>query len=153
MLILFLSVSLALGFFSSLENVFFTHPPFYYNIFLPNDLLRSIEFIEKHTTSSHGVLAGQNISSLLPAFTNARVLLGRLDAYPDYEKVKSEVDDIYFRRIPDTQILLRLKTWHVKYILFGLDHIGYETFVGKGKIEGIDEVFESGDIVIAEVKN
>lgn len=151
-LILFLSVSLAFGFSYSLKNVFFSRLPFYYNIFLPKDLLTSIEFIKNNTNSSHTVIAGQNISSLIPAFTPARAVLGRLDAYPDYEKVKSEVDDIYFRRIPDNQILIRLKTWHVKYILFGLDHISYEAFAGKGKIEGVDEVGRSGDIVIAEVK-
>lgn len=151
-LILFLSVSLAFGFSYSLKNVFFYQLPFYYNIFLPKDFLSGIEFIKKNTASSDVVLAGQNIASIIPAFTDARVVLGRLDAYPDYEKVKSEVDDIYFRRIPDNQILLRLKTWHVKYILFGLDHIGYDTFLGKGEIEGIGEVWRSGNIVIAEMR-
>lgn len=151
-LIFLLSLSLALGFSYSLKNVFSYQLPFYYNIFLPKDLLTSIEFIQNNTNSSHTILAGQNISSLLPAFTDARVVLGRLDAYPDYEKVKSEADDIYFRRIADNQILIRLKTWHVKYILFGLDHIGYDTFLGKGEIEGIEEVWRSGNIVIAEVR-
>lgn len=152
-LIFLLSLSLALGFSHSLKNVFFYQLPFYYNIFLPKDFLSSIEFIKKNTTSSDVVLAGQNIASIIPAFTPARVVLGRLDAYPDYEKVKSEADDIYFRRIADNQILIRLKTWHVKYILFGLDHIGYDTFLGKGEIEGVDEVWRNGNIVIAEVKN
>lgn len=124
----------------------------YYNVYLPNDLIGALGFISRHTRSRSTVLAGENISNLIPAFSDNQTVLGRSDAYPNYGQVKSQVDDVFLRRLPDDAIFRKLDEWNVQYILFGLDHIGYGEFTKKGEIDGIKKVFTSGSIVVAEVK-
>ena len=77
---------------------------------------------------------------------------GRKDAYADYNAVTNQVHDIYLRRIDDNKILDRLKQWRVQYVIFGIDHVGYGNFLGKGEIQGLKKVFEEGDIVLVEVE-
>jgi hypothetical protein len=147
----FIVISLSLGFIFSIKDVFELKFANYYNVFLPNDLTLAVEYIKTHTRPNSTVLAGGNISNLIPAFTNNHVVLGREDAYPSYQEMKDKVSQIYFRTIEDGQILERLKEWRVQYMIFGIDNIGYNEFIKKGKIAGIEEVFHAGNVVVAEV--
>ncbi len=151
-LITILMVSLGLGITYSVGSAFSYKYNNYYNVFLPKELVSAIDFIHKNSRKSSTILAGENLSNMLPSVISNRVVWGRKDAYADYNAVTNQVHDIYLRRIDNNKILDRLKQWRVQYIIFGIDHVRYDEFLAKGKINGIKEVFRSEDVVVGEVQ-
>lgn len=153
LIIVFLTISTTVGVVYSVQDIYGSYKFHnYYNVFVPDNLSKAIKYINSHTRKDTTVIAGENVSNLLPAFTGNHVVLGRLDAYSDYSLMKNQVGEIYFRQIDDNALLKRLDSWNVQYIIFGIDQINYNEFVKKGNIGRIVKVFESGDITLAEVK-
>lgn len=151
-IILFLIFSLAGGLVFSTTDVFGFVGGNYYNVYLPDNLIRAIDYMDKSGIGKKTVVAGENISNLIPAYTDFHVVNGRRDAYPDYTQMLEQVNDVYLRRINDTQLIRRLRDWNVKYILFGIDHVGYDQFIEKGEISGMVPVFSSGNITVGEFR-
>lgn len=151
-IILFLFITTISGIIYSFSDVFWSYQYHnYYNVFIPDNLSQAMKYINNHTRKNSTVIAGENISNIIPAFTDNTVVLGRLDAYQDYGSIKQQVDQIYLRRISDEKIMERLNDWKVQYIVFGLDQLSYQEFIKKGSIDRIKKVFESGEIILAEV--
>lgn len=150
-IVVFLVVSLSLGFIYSFGDVYGQKFVNCYNVFLPKELLEVIDYLKQNSRSFSTVLAGENISNLIPAFANNHVVLGRQDAYANYEDVKKKVGEIYLRQITDREIANRLASWNVQYLIFGLDQAGYEEFLKKGEVDFIKKAFTAGNIVVAEV--
>lgn len=151
MMVVFLVVSLSLGFVYSFGDVYGQKFVNYYNVFLPKELLEAIDYLKQNSHSFSTVLAGENISNLIPAFANNHVVLGRQDAYANYEDVEKKVGEIYLRQITDEEIFKRLRSWNVQYLIFGLDQVGYEEFLKKGTIPQLRQVYKAGNISVVEV--
>ncbi len=151
-IILFLFITTISGIIYSISDVFWSYQYHnYYNVFIPDNLSKAMKYINSHTRKNSTVIAGENISSLIPAFTDNIVVLGRLDAYQDYGSIKQQVDQIYLRKISDEDIIGRLNNWNVQYIVFGIDQISFQEFIKKGSIDRIKKVFESGEIAVVEL--
>jgi len=150
-LLLFLIASLFLGGIFSVQDIFKRQYVNYYNVFLPNDLIAAIAYINSHTRTNSTILAGENISNLIPAFLDNHVVLGREDVWANYEQIKNKVSRIFLRETEDGQIISQLKDWRVQYLIFGLDQVGYEAFLKKGTIPQLKSVYKAGDISVVEV--
>lgn len=93
----------------------------YYNVFIPNDFIDALRFLETKTISESVVLTGEYMSAVIPAFTHNRVILGRADVVSDYD-VKLRGLYAMFNGHPDeVQVKKYLDTYHIAYVLFGVD--------------------------------
>jgi hypothetical protein len=119
-------------------------------VFLPDNLVAAFSHIENKGRIKATIIAGENVSNLIPAFLDRHAVNGRRDAYPDYTWMIEQVNDIYFRRITDAEIYKRLENWNVQYIIFGIDHIEFNNFVQKGELARIKPVYTDREITVGE---
>jgi hypothetical protein len=147
--VLFLLISNFGGIWVSYKDVFGFKPTFYYNVFLPKDLEKALDFVDKNDARNMTVLAGENVSNLVPVFTDMHAANGRRDAHADWVKSIAEVDEMMTRKLSDGELSAKMDAWRVKYLIFGIDHITIEEFMKKGDFP-VKEVFRSGNVVVGE---
>jgi hypothetical protein len=110
---------------TTISDSFDWKQPGYYNVFIPNDFIDALSYLEKYTPSESVVLTGQYMSAVIPAFTHNRVILGRGDVVWDYT---SKLQGMYamFNGHPDeASVRSYLHRYHITYVLFGVDTPGY----------------------------
>ncbi len=95
--------------------------PGYYNVFIPDDFLSALTYLETRTSAESVVLTGEYMSDVIPAFTHNRVILGRSDVVTDYD---TKLQGMYtvFGGHPDPVFVYNyLKKYRISYVLFGTD--------------------------------
>lgn len=123
--------------------------PSYYNVFIPNDFIDALTYLNTYTPQESVVLTGEYMSAVIPAFTHNRVILGRGDITNDYD---SKLQGMYamFGPSPDASSILEyLRRYHISYVLFGVD-----TPVYAGpylEYSFLQPVFTKGLVVITKV--
>lgn len=134
---------------TTITDSFVWKQPGYYNVFIPNDFIDALTYLNTHTPDESVVLTGEYMSAVIPAFTHNRVIVGRGDVTNDYD---AKLQGMYavFSPTPDANaIQAYLTRYHVSYVLFGVDTPSY-AFPYTG-YPFLQPVFSKGAVVIVKV--
>ncbi|OGG13454.1 hypothetical protein A2773_00405 [Candidatus Gottesmanbacteria bacterium RIFCSPHIGHO2_01_FULL_39_10] len=105
---------------SSLQKEITMFPPYIYNLYIPTDILKGIDWLDKNSPPEAVVLSGGYFGNVIPAFSHNKVVYGHKDA--TYQaSLKHEEMLIFFSQndIPKAkEILLK---YRVSYIFYSLD--------------------------------
>ena len=94
-----------------------------FTAYMPDSLLRTFTFLNRQTPKNSVILAGEQVSFMIPAFTQDKVVIGQGDSVANYADRVSQVRTDYYgydQGYPDGLITFA-KSHRVSYILFGVD--------------------------------
>jgi hypothetical protein len=121
-----------------------------FNVFIPDDLSAAFRFIENSTSPDSMILAGTAVSSMVPAFTDARVFVGADSSTPDFYGKQAQMIAVFQGTPGEADLHAYLRGNHINYIVFGIDSPGWEDSPYNG-VSFLREVFASGPVRIIRV--
>jgi len=133
----------------TIEDSFFWKQYTYFNVFIPNDVLSAFEYLDSGTPKESVVFGGDLISSMIPAFTHNRVVIGRGDVVDDYPERIQGMQDFFQLHLPPDAMKRYIDRYHVTYILFGID--GPNFTAPFTDFSYLRSVFRSGNIDVVQV--
>jgi hypothetical protein len=92
-----------------------------YNVFIPDDYMDVLSYLEQHTPAQSVVLSGEYISMVIPAFTHNRTIVGRQDVTADYGEKLAGLQQIFGFYPEVSAVQTYLSRYHIAYVIFGLD--------------------------------
>ncbi len=92
-----------------------------YNVFVPNSFIRILDWLEKNEPLEVVVLSGDYMSSMIPAFTRHRVVIGKSDAAPDYFEKQRLAFALFDDKLTQGEAYDFLHRYGVSYIIYGGD--------------------------------
>lgn len=120
--------------------------PWHINAYIPNSAMRTFEILDNKTPPESVVLASETVSTMIPAFTHNRVLLGRDDVAPDYYEKREKAFAMLDGRFTQEEAKQFLKDYNVSYILFGLD--AHQFFDTKNTVFPFLKIFYQDEAII-----
>ena len=108
-------------FVSEIHEAVVTAHPEHFNEYIPSGLMQTFSYLNSSTPAESMVLAGENLSAMVPAFTHNRVLIGEDSASTNYTEKVSATISFFQGTMTPTDALTFLKKYHIRYILFGMD--------------------------------
>ena len=121
-----------------------------YNIYAPKPLMNAFKYLEKMTLDQSVILSGEFVSSMVPAFSHNRTILGRDDCAPDYYTKQPLAFDFLNGKMDQTQAKAFLNKYSVAYILFGADTHKFED-LPYGGYPFLKKVFRDGSVIVVKV--
>ncbi|MDO8451691.1 MAG: hypothetical protein Q7S76_02370 [bacterium] len=100
--------------------------PNYYNAYVPNPAIHAFAFLDTETDVNSVVLSGEYVSSMIPAFTQNRVILGRGDASLSYLDKREQTFAFVDGRMNEEDARRFLKMYGISHIVFGIDTLEFE---------------------------
>lgn len=134
---------------SSLQKELHAFPTYVYNLYIPQDILTAINWLDQNSPSESVVLAGGYFGNIIPGFSHNRVVYGHKDAtYSPNTKHNETL--IFFSQQDITKAKLILSQYHVSYIFFSLDTDPPQNkFI---KALNLHKVYENNNVKIFQVK-
>ncbi len=94
--------------------------PFYYNLFIPNDIKDGMNWLDKFTPKESVVLSGGFFGNIIPAFAHNRVVYGHpANTFQPDKKMKDT--DIFFAQNDLREAKNILSKYHVNYVFYSKD--------------------------------
>lgn len=95
--------------------------PYYYNHYIPNEVLDGIKWLDTYTPKESVVLAGGYFGSIIPAYSHNRVVYGH-PANTYKAAVKSQETDLFFSQKDASLSAEILRKYNVSYVFYALDN-------------------------------
>lgn len=147
----FMILFAALPWYTAIANSIEWKKPGYYNVFIPDDFIQAMDYLDKHSPSESVVLTGEYMSSVIPAFTHNRVLLGRGDVVLDYGQKLQGMYTVFGPKPDETFVRKYLTEYRVSYIIFGTDTPGFAA--PYTSFPFLRPVFTSGPVTVVAVQH
>ncbi len=139
----------ALPWQTTIADSFTWKQPGYYNVFIPNDFIDAMNYLELHTQSESVVLTGEYMSAVIPAFTHNRVILGRGDVVSDYGAKLRGMYAVFGPNPEPIFIKKYLDTYRISYVIFGTDTPSFDPLYSKFPF--FQPIFSKGNVTVAKV--
>ncbi|MBI3379686.1 hypothetical protein HY029_02955 [Candidatus Gottesmanbacteria bacterium] len=105
---------------TSFQTELARYSPYYYNLYIPNEALDGIKWLDTYTPKESVVLAGGYFGAIIPAFSHDRVVYGHpANTYRSAEK--SETVNLFFAQNDVNKAAQIIKRYNVSYIFYGPD--------------------------------
>lgn len=124
--------------------------PNYYNVYIPRSAMRALEYLDTKTPPESIVLSGEYVSSMIPAFTHNRVILGRGDASRTYLDKRKRAFDFVDGKLDQNEARQFLSDYRILYILWGVDTRSFKQLPSDVK-SLLQEVFHDESVYITRV--
>lgn len=123
-----------------------TPPQQYDNMYIPQDYLKAVSYMDSHSPRYTPVLAPWSAAPYIPAVSFLRVYMGHETATDDFPRKWKEVESFYRATIPMEEARQLVRTNHLVYVLWDATHLapGYDTF--------LDLEFTSGKVKAYRVR-
>lgn len=125
--------------------------PEYYNVFIPQDFLSALTYLERNTPQESVVLTGELMSSVIPAFTHNRVILGRGDVVTGYDQKLAGMYAMFGADPAPAAVRGYLNRYRVHYVIFGTDTPGFCPVYCTYPF--LKAVFYEGNVMVAKVSD
>lgn len=79
-------------------------------------------FFREHSEKWSVVLGGENFSTILPVYSDNKVLIGHPGTTPNFEQKLSFAKQVFWGQFPVDNLHKVLKKYKVKYIVFGIEN-------------------------------
>lgn len=122
-----------------------------YNVYIPNAAMHAFAFLDSEPLENV-VLSGEYMSSIIPAVTKHRVILGRDDNAPDYYAKRDRAFSFVSGKMSENEARIFLNDYRISSILFGVDTQPFE-LLPYSSFPFFKEVFREGLVSIIKVIN
>ncbi len=140
-----LAVYFSIPLYSSVRQEMQKNGPYYYNIYISNEVLAGISWLDLYTPAKSVVLSGGDFGSIIPAYTHNRVVYGhKAGTYNAIEKIQDV--NLFFSQKDKNLAWQILRRYGVSYVFYAAD----TDPPGKEFIESLplSKVFENNAVII-----
>jgi hypothetical protein len=122
----------------------------YFNLYMPNYLTQVFLYLKDKTPPDSIVLATPVVSSMVPAFSDNKVIIGHESTTRNFNQKKQDASVFFSGSLSLADMETYLLTNHIAYIIFGIDA---PTFIQTGYAVSshLQEVYRDGSISVVAV--
>lgn len=95
--------------------------PNLYNLYIPNSFLRTLVYLSAREPKNTVILSGDYMSSIIPAFTNFRTVIGKSDVNPNYTEMSQRTYDFFDDKLSVLDAKEFLQINRVSFVIYGAD--------------------------------
>lgn len=106
-------------------NTTSVHPE-HFNEYIPSGITDTFAYLNSSTPAESMVLAGENLSAMVPAFAHNRVLIGESSSSTQYSEKVADTVAFFNGSMPASHVMDFLRRYHIQYILYGMDSPSFE---------------------------
>lgn len=147
-LLIILTAYFSVPIISSVRAEMQKNGPYYYNIYIPDEIMDGIKWLDNNTKKESVVLTGADFGSIIPAYTHNRVVYGHGSGTYNIREKRQDLI-LFFQQKKPIQAKEILQRYNVAYVFYTVDtDKPAKDFIS---VLPLESVFENNSVKIFKV--